>query len=144
MTNENLILSCTASLRSYIDGSNIGLPVTYLSQEEDNRPTDQVMVELAYNLRRRGSAGEDYLVLSVTASIRTRHVETDVYYHARICARVVGILSQQFPCKDSGYKGASNAVVGSLRPIPLETTNLGPIKPNESIVEAMFEFQPCG
>lgn len=143
MTNEELVLYTTASTRTYIDGSNIGLPVVYMSQEKDDRTEDRVTIQISHDLRRRGSANEDYALLLVTATVRTREVSTDVYYHARVCARVTDVLNKPFPCKRMGRKDLDRAVVGILRPVPAETITLGPAEPNASVIEAMFEYQPC-
>lgn len=148
--NELLVVYITASFREFMDAAGIGVPLRWLQQGQDEQPIpDEVQFLTSIIFPRRGFANEEYALINVRAIVRTHVVETDVYYHTRVKARVAGVLQKDIPLLRIGgpdpvlYDGVQ---IGNLRKVPSETISVTPASidvPDASCVDTVFELQLC-
>lgn len=151
MSNEELIIFTEASVRKFLSEANFGVPVTFLQQGDEKNPKvqDEVQILTSINLVPRGTKNEVYGVVNIQALVKTKIVATDVYYHIRVKARVVDVLSRVIPlCR---YGGPDTRIYdktqwGILRKIPSESITVTPTSidvPDASVVESFFEIHTC-
>lgn len=148
---EKLVIFTTASVRKYLSANSMGVPVTFLQQgdEKDKPVQDEVQILIGLDFPQRGSAGEVYGIVNIQAVVKTRIVPTDVYYHTRVKARVIGILDKAIPLLRIGGEDTrvyDKTQWGFLRRLPSETLRVTPTSidvPDASLVEAFYEIQTC-
>lgn len=146
---EDLTIFTMASMRSFYDKQDWGIPVTYLQQEEIGNVDvkDEIQIQTQLRFPQRGAKDEAYGLVFVRALIKTRPMPTDVYYHVRAKARVTQILSEVIPLKRLGGTDMTifnGRQCGILRRLPTNTITVTPAAidvPNASIADAVYEIQ---
>lgn len=148
---EHLVIFITASIRKYLSANSVGVPITFLQQgdEKDKAVQDEVQVITSIDLPKIGSRVETYAFVNLQCVVKTKIVPTDVYYHTRVKARLLGILDKSIPLLKIGGEGTlvyDKTQWGYLRRIPSETLRVTPTSidvPDASLVEAFYEIQTC-
>jgi len=148
---EYMTIYTTASIRKFISASGFGVPVTFLQQgdEKDTPQQDEVQILIAMEFPDRGSSTELYGIVNIRALVKTKIVPTDVYYHTRVKARVIGTLDKTMPLMKLGGEDTTlfdKSQWGLLRRLQTETFRVTPTSldvPDSSLVEAFFEIQSC-
>lgn len=151
MTKEYLTIFLTASFRKYLDQAGVGVPINWLQQGNDGQEEvqDEVQVLTSIQFPERGFKNEDYAILNAQILVKTKVVPTDIYYHTRVKARVVGLMDKVIPVLAIGGDDTriyTKEKIGILRRIPSETITVTPNGldvPDSSIVEVFLEYQPC-
>ena len=150
MNLEQLTIYTTASIRKFLSQAGFGVPVTFLQQgdEKDVPQQDEVQILTTLSFPPRGTKNEVYGIVNIQAVVKTKIVPSDVYYHTRVKARAVDILSKPIPLLRVGGETAEydKSRWGILRKIPSETITVTPTSidvPDASMVETFYEIQPC-
>ncbi len=147
-TEEDFFIWITASVRQYFVKGGLGLPLTWLQQgaEADVKPNVNGSIELLIhgpNFVKKGSKSEIYADVMVTATLRTRQVDNDLYYHQRILARLSKLMNASIPILKTGDVKYDKSSVGFLKYLQTETIVVGVKEPNASVIDQAYELEIC-
>lgn len=146
---DDLTIFTLASMRSFYEKQDWGIPVTYLQQEElgNVNVKDEIQIQSQLTFPERGAKYEVYGLVFVRAFVKTRNIPSDVYYHTRAKARVTQILGETIPLLRVGGPDLTRFTGhqwGILRRLPSSTIKVTPTAidvPNASVVDVVYEIQ---
>lgn len=98
------------------------------------------------NFNRIGSARENYALLKLDALVKSKIVNSDIYWHQRILGRVVDMLDKPIPIYKIGDAKFDKSYAGILRPMPSSSTPVTPTgvkEPNHTLVTQVYELEVC-
>jgi hypothetical protein len=149
VTQEELTLWIHASLNKFINQADFGVPRRLFMQgrEKEAETEDEIQIIIKnMNFPRIGTKNEIYCIINLEAIVKTRRVDSDIYYHQRVKARAGSILNQEIPIYKIGDPKYNKARVGLLRPVPSQTLGIGSLSSEEpflSRITVVLEFHSC-
>ena len=147
---EDVTIWIEASIRKYFQSAGLGLPVTFLQQGEEKEPdTSKGKINILTtgpNFINQGSRGEIYALVMVECFIETPFIDSDVFYHQRIKARVLECMQKPIPVKRVGHTSYDKSEYGFLKQVPTESIDIFPVSvknPVSTSVVQSYKLELC-
>lgn len=147
---ESLAFNSIASIVKYFKTANIGLPIEILQTTEevepDSHPGRVQLLISGPDFNRDGTRGEYYADIMLQAYISSQVIPNDIYFHARIKARMIGIMEQVIPIYDMNAVGSPKPQVAIIVPMKHESIQVMPavIQPKHaSTIVRQYTLEVC-
>ena len=152
ISKEYVMIFTEASIRKYLAAAGLGVPLVFFQQgdKSDTAGEDEIQILMSTSFPPRGTKNEIYAIVDLKALVRTKLIQSDIYRHVRLKARLVELLDKTIPLlkigSDEKPEIYDKTQWGILRKIPSETIKVTPTSvdvPDASMVEVFYEVQLC-